>query len=42
MYTIYVKFTCLPEKREAFVRKVTETGVLAAIRAEDGCLRYDY
>ena len=42
MYTIYVKFTCLPEKREAFVSKVTETGVLAAIRAEDGCLRYDY
>lgn len=42
MYTIYVKFTCLPEKREAFVRKVTETGVLAAIRNEDGCIRYDY
>ena len=42
MYTIYVKFTCLPEKREAFVRKVTETGILAAIRAEDGCIRYDY
>lgn len=42
MYTIYVKFTCLPGKREAFIRKVTETGVLAAIRAEDGCIRYDY
>lgn len=42
MYTIYVKFTCLPEKREAFVQKVTETGILAAIRAEDGCIRYDY
>ena len=42
MYTIYVKFTCLPEKREAFIRKVKETGILAAIRAEDGCIRYDY
>lgn len=42
MYTIYVKFQCLPEKREAFIKKVTETGVLAAIRAEDGCIRYDY
>lgn len=42
MYTIYVKFTCLPEKREAFVQKVTETGILTAIRAEDGCIRYDY
>lgn len=42
MYTIYVKFTCLPQKREAFIQKVKETGVLDAIRAEDGCIRYDY
>jgi len=42
MYTIYVKFTCLPEKREAFIEKVKETGVLDAIRREDGCIRYDY
>jgi len=42
MYTIYVQFDCLPQKREAFIRKVTETGILAAIRAEDGCFRYDY
>ena len=33
MYTIYVVFTCLPGKRE---------GILDAIRAEDGCIRYDY
>ena len=42
MYTIYVKFTCLPGKREAFVEKMKETGILTAIRAEDGCHRYDY
>ena len=42
MYTIYVKFDCLPQKREAFIQKVKETGVLEAIRAEDGCIRYDY
>ena len=42
MYTIYVKFDCFPQKREAFIQKVTETGVLAAIRAEDGCFKYDY
>lgn len=42
MYTIYVKFTCLPEKREAFIQKVKDTGILAAIRSEDGCIRYDY
>ena len=42
MYTIYVKFDCLPQKREAFIDKVKETGVLESIRAEDGCIRYDY
>ena len=42
MYTIYVKFDCLPQKREAFVQKVKDTGILEAIRAEDGCIRYDY
>lgn len=42
MYTIYVKFDCLPGKREAFIHKVTQTGILAAIRAEDGCIKYDY
>lgn len=42
MYTIYVKFECLPQKRNAFIAKVKETGVLEAIRAEDGCIRYDY
>lgn len=42
MYTIYVKFTCLPQKRQAFIDRVKAEGVLNAIRAEDGCLRYDY
>ena len=42
MYTIYVVFKCLPEKREAFVEAVKKEGILRAIRAEDGCLRYDY
>ncbi len=42
MYTIYVKFTCLPQKRETFIKKVKETGVLDAIRKEDGCTKYDY
>ncbi|MBQ2704025.1 MAG: antibiotic biosynthesis monooxygenase [Clostridia bacterium] len=42
MYTIYVKFDCLPNKRQAFIEKVKSSGVLDAIRAEDGCIRYDY
>ena len=31
MYTIYVKFTCLPQKREAFIQKVKDTGILAQL-----------
>lgn len=31
MYRIYVKFECHEGKREAFVRAVKETGILAAI-----------
>lgn len=42
MYTIYVIFNCLPGKREAFVERVKQEGILSAIRAEDGCRRYDY
>ena len=42
MYTIYVQFKCFPEKREAFVEAVKREGILSAVRAEDGCLRYDY
>ena len=42
MYTIYVKFECLENKREAFIEKMKETGILNAIRAENGCVKYDY
>ena len=42
MYTIYVKFDCLPKKREAFIQKVKDTGILDAIRKEEGCLKYEY
>ena len=42
MYTIYVKFTCLPQRREDFIEKVKLTGVLDAIRKENGCIKYDY
>ncbi|MBP3685439.1 MAG: antibiotic biosynthesis monooxygenase [Clostridia bacterium] len=42
MYTIYVTFDCFDGKREAFLEKMHESGVLSAIRAEDGCHKYDY
>ena len=42
MYTIYVKFDCVPGKREAFIARMKETGILEAIRGEDGCICYRY
>ncbi len=42
-YTIYVTYQAKePGGREAFVRELHETGVAQAVRAEDGCLAYDY
>lgn len=42
MYNICVVFKCIPGKREQFVKRVKDEGVLDAIRAEDGFGRYDY
>ncbi len=42
MYTIYVVFNCHDGKREDFIKRVYEEGIVDAIRAEDGCIRYDY
>ena len=42
MYKIYVAFECYPGKREEFVKRVREEGILDAVLAEDGCYRYDY
>ena len=42
MYKIYVAFECYPGKREEFVKRVREEGILDAVFAEDGCYRYDY
>jgi len=42
MYSIYVKFECLENKREAFIEKMKQSGILNAIRSEKGCIQYDY
>ena len=42
MYTIYVSYKCVPGKREEWLRQLNEKGYVAAIRAEEGCIRYDY
>lgn len=42
MYTIYVKFNCVENKREAFVERMRAEGVLDDILNEEGCIKYDY
>ena len=42
MYTIYVVFKTIDGKREAFIERVKGEGIVDAIRAENGCLQYDY
>lgn len=37
-----VIYTARPGQRETFVRTLVEEGIVSAIRAEDGCLMYDY
>jgi len=42
-FTILVIYKAKNEgEREAFVRELTESGVLSAIRNEEGCMTYDY
>ena len=42
MLGLNVTYTMKPGKREDFVSQVTDQGILAAIRAEEGCLGYHY
>lgn len=42
MLLIQVTYTMQPGQREAFVRKIRESGILDAIRGEEGCLGYSY
>ena len=42
MLKLSVNYFAKLGRREEFLRRVVESGILSAIRAEDGCLRYDY
>lgn len=42
MLKLSVNYFSKPGRREEFLRRIVEGGILAAIRAEEGCLRYDY
>jgi len=39
---LHVTYHCKSGMAEDFVRAVKESGVQAKVRAEDGCLQYDY
>ena len=42
MLLFNVTYTMLPGKREEFVKAVRESGILKAVREEEGCLGYSY
>ena len=42
MLKLSVNYFAKPGRREEFLRRIVESGILLAIRGEDGCLRYDY
>lgn len=42
MILLSVKYTARPGGGEKFVREITDSGILDAVRAEDGCISYDY
>ena len=42
MLLIQVTYTMRPGQRDAFVRKIRESGILDAIQGEEGCLGYSY
>ena len=42
MMTQFVKYIAKPGKAHAFVEEVERAGIGAKIRAEKGCVKYDY
>lgn len=42
MLTFIVTFKCLPGMREVFLKMLTEEGIIAACRAEEGNISYYY
>ena len=39
---LHVWYACRPGGAEGFIRALKDGGVQETVRAEDGCLRYDY
>jgi len=42
MVIVHVKYAVKPGMGRQFVQEIETSGVAAAIRAEDGCIMYDY
>ena len=42
MYTIYVVSKCISGKREEYIERLKKEGIIDAVRAEEGCIRYDF
>ena len=41
-FKLYVTYISKPDCREQFVREVFQCGILEDIRAEKGCIKYEY
>ena len=41
-FLLFVTYHTRPSLREAFLSDITTSGILDTIRAEEGCIRYDY
>ncbi len=42
MYSIYVIFKSVPGKREEYIKRLYDEGIVDEIRKEDGCIKYEY
>ncbi len=42
MYNSYLVFKCVSGKREEYIERLKNEGIVDAVRKEDGCIRYDY
>ena len=42
MFNLYVMYTVQPGCRESFLNEAVDSGVVAEIRRENGCRRYEY
>ena len=42
MYSIYVVFKSVPGKREEYIKRLYDEGIVDEIRKEDGCIKYDF